>query len=66
MFSTPGKWNDPGLLLIGNHLMTLDEERTQMALWAIAKAPLIMSVDLSQASTDSVDILKNQLLIQIN
>ena len=26
--SSPGKWNDPDVLMIGNNLMTLDEEKT--------------------------------------
>lgn len=38
----PGHFNDPDMLLIGNGCLTVDEEKTQMALWSISAAPLIM------------------------
>ena len=46
--------------------MSIDEEKIQMSLWAIAKAPLIFSVDLFSAPVDSINVLKNKLLIAIN
>ena len=57
--SGPGGWNDPDMLEIGNGGLTHEEEKTHFALWAIAKAPLIIGCDLSIASQDSIDILKN-------
>ena len=38
----PGHWHDPDMLLIGNGCLTHAEEQTQMSLWAIFAAPLIM------------------------
>jgi len=43
----PGHWNDPDMLQIGNGLLTTAEEQTHFALWAFAKAPLIIGCDLS-------------------
>jgi len=47
------------MLEIGNGGMTNDEEKTHFALWAMAKAPLIIGCDLSIVSQESLDILTN-------
>ena len=62
----PGGWNDPDMLEIGNGGLTLDEERSHFALWAFAKAPLLIGCDLAKVSTDSLNILKSALLISVN
>ena len=54
------------MLEIGNGGLTLEEEKTHFALWAIAKAPLIIGCDLSIAPKESIEILKNQDLIAVN
>ena len=45
-----GAWLDPDMLEIGNGGLTHEEEKTHFALWALAKAPLIIGCDLSTAS----------------
>ena len=45
--SGPGSWNDPDMLEVGNGGMTVEEERTHFALWAMSKAPLIIGCDLT-------------------
>jgi len=62
----PGAWNDPDMLEIGNGGLTHEEEKTHFALWAIAKAPLIIGCDLSIAPQSSLDILMNTDLIAVN
>uniref|UniRef100_T1GT70 Alpha-galactosidase n=1 Tax=Megaselia scalaris TaxID=36166 RepID=T1GT70_MEGSC len=42
----PGHWNDPDMLLLGNYGLSYDQSKTQMAIWAILAAPLLMSTDL--------------------
>lgn len=37
---SPGAWNDPDMLQIGNGSLTEDEERAHFSLWAILDAPL--------------------------
>jgi hypothetical protein len=62
----PGGWNDPDMLEVGNGGLSLSEERSHFALWAFAKAPLIMGCDLNTISRESLAILKNKALIAIN
>lgn len=62
----PGAWNDPDMLDIGNFGLSLEQERTQMAMWAIFAAPLIMSTDLRTIRPESKDILLNKRVIAVN
>lgn len=64
--SGPGGWNDPDMLEIGNGGLTINEEKTHFALWAFAKAPLIIGCDLTTVRQESLEILKNQGIIAIN
>ena len=64
--SGAGGWNDPDMLEVGNGGMTLDEEKTHFALWALAKAPLIIGCDLTTVSAESLAILKNTNIIAVN
>lgn len=54
------------MLQIGNGVLTADEEKTHFALWAYAKAPLLIGADLDTISKDSLAILQNKDLIAIN
>jgi len=54
------------MLQIGNGVLTTAEEKTHFALWAFAKAPLIIGCDLSTIAQDSLDILSNKEMIAIN
>jgi len=54
------------MLEIGNGGMTIEEEKTHFALWAIAKAPLIIGCDLNFLRTESLEILTNTALIAVN
>ncbi|XP_040178704.1 alpha-galactosidase A [Rana temporaria] len=62
----PGAWNDPDMLVIGNFGLSFDQQVTQMALWAIMAAPLLMSNDLREISKESTALLQNQEVIAIN
>ncbi|CAI9607358.1 unnamed protein product [Staurois parvus] len=62
----PGAWNDPDMLVIGNFGLSWDQQVTQMALWAIMAAPLLMSNDLRAISPESTALLQNQEVIAIN
>eukprot|EP00061_Rhincodon_typus_P005210 g24459.t1 len=62
----PGGWNDPDMLVIGNFGLSRDQQMTQMALWAIMAAPLLMSNDLRNIDADSKALLQNQYVIAIN
>lgn len=62
----PGHWFDADQLVIGNFGLSLDEERAQMAIWAIWASPLYMSNDLRAISKESSKILKNKWIIAVN
>ncbi|XP_067832921.1 alpha-galactosidase A [Heptranchias perlo] len=62
----PGGWNDPDMLIIGNFGLSRDQQITQMALWAIMAAPLLMSNDLRRIDPDSKTLLQNRYIIAIN
>ncbi|XP_070317904.1 alpha-galactosidase A isoform X3 [Odocoileus virginianus] len=62
----PGGWNDPDMLVIGNFGLSRDQQITQMALWAIMAAPLLMSNDLRHISPEAKALLQDKDVIAIN
>jgi hypothetical protein len=68
----PGHWNDPDQLVIGMRInswvkgITIEESRTQFALWAILAAPLSMSADLRVVPDWARVILQNTDIIAVN
>jgi alpha-galactosidase len=48
----PGSWNDADQLLLGDSGLTPAEERSQMGLWAVMGAPLMISADLRVLARD--------------
>jgi alpha-galactosidase len=74
-----GHWNDPDMLqvgLLGNPnqknatgrptRLTPDEQRTQMSLWALLAAPLILSCDVRQLDDFTRSLLTNDEVIAID
>ena len=51
---------------IGNFGLSYEQERSQMAMWAIFAAPLIMSVDLRTIRPESKAILLNPRVVAVN
>jgi len=62
----PGNWNDPDMIIVGNPHLSMGEQETQFALWAIFAAPLLMSNDLRTISDESKALLQNKEIIAIN
>lgn len=61
----PGHFNDPDYL--GPELgMTNEEFRTQMTLWSVAAAPLVIGSDVRKLSQASIDILTNRQVLAID
>ncbi|XP_072723999.1 alpha-N-acetylgalactosaminidase isoform X2 [Ciconia boyciana] len=56
----------PPKLIIGNFGLSYEQSRSQMALWTVMAAPLLMSTDLRTISPSAKEILQNRLMIQIN
>lgn len=62
----PGHWNDPDMLIIGNFGLSYEQCKTQMAMWAILAAPLLMSVDLRTIRPEYKAILQNRKIIAVD
>ncbi|KAF8073970.1 glycoside hydrolase superfamily [Lyophyllum atratum] len=65
-FAGPGAWNDLDMLEVGNTGLNAAEQQTHFAFWAATKSPLIISTDLTNPSTQTLNILKNPRMIALN
>jgi len=65
-FAGPGHWNDPDMLEVGNGGMTHDQYRAHFSLWAMLAAPLIAGNDLRYMSPETLEILTNREVIEVN
>ncbi len=65
-YASPGHWNDPDMLEVGNGGMSPDEYRTHMSLWAILASPLLAGNDLTKMNADARAILMNKDVIAID
>ena len=65
-FQKPGNWNDADFIIGGDSGLSLAESRSQMALWAMMSAPLILSSDVGKLSPDAIAILGNRKVIAID
>ncbi|HLZ46203.1 MAG TPA: glycoside hydrolase family 27 protein [Gemmatimonadales bacterium] len=64
--ASPGGWNDPDMLEVGNGGMTDDEYRAHFSLWAIMAAPLMAGNDVRTMSAATRDILTNKEVIAVD
>lgn len=64
--SGPGHWNDPDMLIIGNYGLSYEQSISQMTIWSIMAAPLIMSVDFRTIDPAFKKILLNKDALAIN
>jgi alpha-galactosidase len=78
-FAGPGHWNDPDMLQVGftntpNQLvsssrpsrLTPSEQYSQVTLWSLLAAPLILSCDLEKLDPFTLNLLTNREVIAIN
>jgi len=64
-YCSPGHVNDLDMMQIGNG-MELEDEKTHFAMWCMMSTPLMIGGDLTKISDQTLSILKNTELIQIN
>jgi alpha-galactosidase len=64
--TTPGAFNDPDMLQIGNGGMTDNEYRTHFGLWALMSAPLLAGNDVRSMSDTTRAILTNPEVIAVD
>lgn len=62
----PGNYNDPDMLVVGDYGLSYDQQRVQMALWAILAAPLLISADLRHMKPESKALLQSYSLIYVS
>lgn len=61
----PDGFNDPDMLVVGQGLSPA-QARTQMSLWAMLAAPLMLGTDLTRLSDVALRIVGNPALIEID
>lgn len=66
MFALVAQGQATACTQVGNGVLTLQEQRSHFALWALLKAPLMVSADLRQLNPDSLEILTNAEIIAVN
>lgn len=64
-YSGPGHWNDPDMLEVGNG-MTYNEDKAHFSLWSMMAAPLIAGNDIRKMSKQTLEILTNRAVIDID
>lgn len=76
LYAGPGGWNDPDYLLIGYLSnwkgktvptpLTPNEQYTQVSLWSIVAAPLILSGDITRLDDFTLSLLSNDEVIEVD
>jgi len=62
----PGHWNDPDMIIIGDTSLSVDESKTQFALWSMFAAPLYLSADLRDYPDWAKQIVQNKEIIAVD
>ncbi|KAF2225170.1 putative alpha-galactosidase [Elsinoe ampelina] len=64
--SAPGRFADMDMLEVGNPGMTVDEQTTHFAIWALFKSHLILGTSIVNISPTTLSIITNRDLLAIN
>lgn len=73
-YAGPGGWNDPDMIQAGSlggdtlhkSRLTPDEQMTQMSLWSLVAAPLLLSCDLSHLDDWTLALLTNDEVLDVD
>ncbi|KAL5575488.1 hypothetical protein UlMin_017187 [Ulmus minor] len=65
-YAGPGRWNDPDMLEVGNGGMSVEEYQSHFSIWAVMKAPLLIGCDIRSISKETLRILGNKEVIDVN
>jgi alpha-galactosidase len=63
---SPGAWNDPDMLQLGNGTLTEAEERAHFSMWAVLNAPLFAGTNPAALSTAEQATLLNREVIAVD
>ncbi|KAI6861368.1 carbohydrate-binding module family 35 protein [Hortaea werneckii] len=62
----PGSWSDMDMLEVGNEGLTVEEQQSHFALWAMSKSTLMIGTNVAEISDAAKGILMNEGLLAIN
>ena len=65
-YASPGHFNDPDMLEVGNGKLTRAQNMSHFALWCMMSAPLVLGNDLRKITKPILDIVTNRDLIAID
>ncbi len=73
-YAGPGHWNDPDMLIVGEvgwgdpHPTNLmkNEQILHMTMWSLLAAPLLIGCDMTKLDTFTLDLLRNDEVIDVN
>jgi alpha-galactosidase len=65
-WASPGHWNDPDMLEIGNGALTPDENYTHMTLWCMLASPLLIGCDMAKMSSFTVSLFSNDEVLAVS
>lgn len=64
-YAGPDHWNDPDMLEVGNG-MSVSEDRAHFSMWCMLAAPLMAGNDLRNMSKETLEILTNKEVIEVD
>jgi alpha-galactosidase len=65
-YAGPDHWNDPDMLEVGNHGLSIAESRAQFSLWCMLAAPLMAGNDIRNMSREIRDILIDKDVLAVD
>jgi alpha-galactosidase len=70
-YSSPGHWNDPDMLEVGNKEggqsgLTADESYLHMTLWCLLASPLLLGNDLTKMDPFTLSLLENDEVLAVD
>ncbi len=74
LFSGPGAWNDPDMLIVGMvgwgslhpTRLTPNEQYTHVSLWCLLSAPLLIGCDMTRLDDFTLNLLTNDEVLEVN
>jgi alpha-galactosidase len=65
-YASPGHWNDPDMLEVGNGRLTPDENYTHMTLWCVLAAPLLIGCEMPKMDAFTTSLFSNDEVLAID
>lgn len=73
-YASPGHWNDPDMLVVGNvgwgnprpNQLTPDEQYTHITLWCLLSSPLLIGCDMAKLDVFTLNLLTNDEVLAID